>query len=50
MADALVTGFYGMNFRNMPELSWGVGHGWALVLIVAITVGLVLYFKKKRWL
>lgn len=50
MADALVTGIYGMNFTNMPELEWGIGHGWALALMAIITIGLVLYFKRKRWL
>ena len=49
MAASLVTGFYGMNFVNMPELHWGIGSLWALVLIVVITVGLALYFKRLKW-
>ena len=40
MAASLVTGFYGMNFSNMPELSWGIGSLWALFLIVLIGGGL----------
>ncbi len=49
MAASLVTGFYGMNFQHMPELSWGIGSLWALFLIVVITAGLAIYFKRKGW-
>jgi magnesium transporter len=49
MAASLVTGFYGMNFSNMPELRWGIGSLWALALIVLITGGLATYFKRKGW-
>ena len=50
MAASLVTGFYGMNFQNMPELRWGMGGLWALSLIAAITAALVIYFRRKGWL
>jgi magnesium transporter len=50
MAASLVTGFYGMNFQNMPELRWGIGSLWAFSLIVMVTVGLIAYFKRKGWL
>ncbi len=49
MAASLVTGFYGMNFQHMPELSWGIGSLWALFLIFLITGGLAIYFKRKGW-
>lgn len=49
MAASLVTGFYGMNFAHMPELRWGIGSLWALFLIVLITAGLAIYFKRKGW-
>lgn len=49
MAASLVTGFYGMNFVNMPELRWGIGSLWALFLIIVITASLVIYFKRKEW-
>lgn len=50
MAGSLITGFYGMNFQHMPELRWGIGSLWALLLIVLATVGLVTYFRRKGWL
>jgi magnesium transporter len=49
MAASLVTGFYGMNFTNMPELRWGIGSLWALFLIVIVVACLVTYFKRKGW-
>lgn len=49
MAASLVTGFYGMNFTNMPELGWRAGSLWALGLIAVITAGLATYFKRKGW-
>lgn len=45
----LVAGWYGMNFYNMPELSWKYGYlvvsGVCLVIIVVI----LLFFKKKKF-
>lgn len=42
----LITGIYGMNFTNMPELAWR--YGYYVVLGVLIAVGLALYFGFKR--
>ncbi|NWJ44663.1 MAG: magnesium/cobalt transporter CorA [Chloroflexi bacterium] len=50
MTDALISGIYGMNFENIPELKWSFGYYGALSLMVGITVGLVFYFKRKKWL
>jgi magnesium transporter len=50
MSDALVTGFYGQNFKFFPELEWFTGSFWALGLMAAITLALVIYFRQKRWL
>ena len=47
---ALVSGIYGMNFRNMPELGWRYGYFMALGSMLALTVGLYLWFKRKGWL
>ncbi len=46
----VVTGIYGMNFRYMPEIGKPWGYPWALGLMVVIVVGLVSYFRRKRWL
>ena len=44
----LITGWYGMNFQNMPELQSGYpGVIFASVLVVLL---LILYFKRKKML
>lgn len=50
MTAALITGFYGQNFKLFPELSWPLGSFWALLLMAATTVALVIYFRRKKWL
>lgn len=50
MADALVAGIYGMNFRYMPELEWPWGYPMALLLMAGVSVGLALFFRRRGWL
>lgn len=51
-----IAGIYGMNFDpekspfNMPELSWYFGYPMAIVLMVAVGMGVLFYFKRKKWL
>ena len=45
-----IAGVYGMNFQFMPELAWRWGYFGALGAMAAVTVGMILYFKRKRWL
>lgn len=44
-----IAGVYGMNFRHMPELDqrWAYPAVWGLM--GAIAVGMVVFFRKKRW-
>lgn len=46
----LIASIYGMNFRFMPELDWKYGYLLALLLMVLISGGTYLYFKRKKWL
>jgi magnesium transporter len=41
--------WYGMNFHDMPELSWGHGYVVAGCVTIVSTVATYLYFKKKKW-
>lgn len=50
MSDALIAGIYGMNFTFMPELGWQLGYPFAIGLMVTVSIGLVLLFKRLRWL
>ena len=47
---SLVTGTYGMNFTNMPELEWPFGYGFALLLMLSTGFIMYLVFKSKKWL
>jgi magnesium transporter len=49
MAAALIAGIYGMNFRYMPELAQRWGYPFSLLLMLAVSGGLALYFKSKDW-
>ena len=44
-----VAGVYGMNFENMPEVSWPYSYTVVIGVTVLFTAGAFLYFKKKRW-
>jgi magnesium transporter len=56
MPLAFVASLYGMNFDrnaspwNMPELGWTFGYPFALALMAVITIGLLVYFRRKGWL
>lgn len=45
-----LAGIYGMNFKYMPELEWHQGYFAVLFLMVIICSGMVIYFRKKKWL
>ena len=45
-----VAGIYGMNFQNMPELSWQYGYFGVLGLITTGCIGLYVSFKRSGWL
>ncbi len=44
-----IAGIYGMNFHYMPELRWKYGYFIILGVMVAIGVGMFLWFKIKGW-
>lgn len=46
----LIVGWYGMNFEHMPELAWPISYPAVFVACLLITVGLVAYFKRRKWL
>lgn len=45
-----IVGVYGMNFDHMPELHWKYGYPMVWGLMVLLFIGLLLYFKRKKWL
>jgi magnesium transporter len=45
-----VAGIYGMNFENMPELSWKLSYPWGFWTVITLLILIMLsYFKKKNW-
>lgn len=51
-----IVGVYGMNFSvnsgspwSMPELNWYYGYPALWGLMIFIAVGMIIYFKRKRW-
>ena len=49
-APTLISGIYGMNFDNMPELQWHFGYPYALALMLLVCTALYLIFKHRCWL
>lgn len=45
-----ITGVYGMNFANMPEIHWRFGYLFILGAMLTVAISLFQLFKFKRWL
>ena len=50
MPLTFIVGLYGMNFKYMPELEWRWGYPAVLLLMVLVTVGMLIFFRRKKWL
>jgi magnesium transporter len=50
LPPTLVASIYGMNFHQMPELSWKFGYPLALILMIVAGWLPYKYFKIKKWL
>jgi magnesium transporter len=50
MPLTLIAGWYGMNFKYMPELDWKIGYPLVFAVSVLIVILSLLFFKKKKWL
>jgi magnesium transporter len=46
----LIAGIYGMNFKNMPELSWSIGYPLAIAVMVVIDAFLFVRFRRAHWI
>ncbi|WP_111684536.1 magnesium/cobalt transporter CorA [Winogradskyella tangerina] len=45
-----LAGIYGMNFKYIPELEYPYAYPIFWVLVILIGGGLLIYFKRKKWL
>ena len=50
MPLTLIVGWYGMNFKFMPELEWRWGYPAVIAVCILIAMGSLLFFKKRKWL
>ena len=45
-----IAGIYGMNFENMPELGSPIGYVAVWIVMVAMAGGMLVFFRRKRWI
>ena len=45
---SLIAGWYGMNFKNMPELSFKYGYPIIIVISIVVVIGSIIYYKRKK--
>lgn len=56
MPLTFIVGIYGMNYDpdsspwNMPELRWYYGYPACLATCLLVTIGMLVYFRKKKWI
>src|SRR5262245_9644897 len=50
MPLTFIVGIYGMNFENMPELKWEWGYPMIVGIMVMIVIGMLGFFKRKKWI
>ncbi len=50
LPPTLIASMYGMNFPNMPEMSWHYGYPFALGLMVLTVLVILVLFRLKKWL
>lgn len=46
----LIVGWYGMNFKYMPELDYKWAYPTVFIISILIVIGSIILFKKKKWL
>ena len=49
MPLTLIAGWYGMNFKYMPELGWKYGYAATFIFSAIIVIILCLLFRKRGW-
>ena len=45
----LLTGIYGMNFEQMPELHWHWGYPTLIAVMLGVVSATLWWFKKRQW-
>ncbi|GBR05157.1 magnesium transporter CorA family protein [Acetobacter oeni] len=50
VAPTLIAGVYGMNFKDIPELTWSFGYWYALTAMASSVILPLLWFWRRGWL
>ena len=50
MPLTLIAGWYGMNFKYMPELEYKAAYPVVIAVSIVIVILSLIFFKKKKWL
>jgi magnesium transporter len=50
MPPTLIASIYGMNFTVMPELDWEYGYLFSIGLMIAFSMIVLWFFKRRKWL
>jgi magnesium transporter len=50
MPMTFLVGVYGMNFKHLPELEWRNGYFMLWGFMIALSIAMIIYFRRKRWL
>ena len=45
-----IVGVYGMNFQHMPELAWRWGYPGIWAVMILVFIGMLVFFKRRKWL
>ena len=45
----IIVGWYGMNFKYMPEFAWRFGYIYVILLSIAVIIAFLLIGKRKKW-
>lgn len=50
MPLTLIAGWYGMNFKYMPELEYKIAYPITIIVSILIVVVSLIFFRKRKWL
>jgi magnesium transporter len=50
MPLSFIVGWFGMNFKHMPELDWPYAYPTVLLVMAGIAGGMLVYFRRKGWI
>lgn len=46
----VIVGWYGMNFKYMPELNAKWGYPFVIILSICVVAAFIIWFRKKKWI